>query len=73
MQLHFQVNAEIVNQLRERTSAASAADLGRDGLTLLNWATEQAKAGRQVMAVDRSGNHYIPVMPVLSQFPYAGE
>lgn len=73
MQLHCQVNGSIVNQLKERTKVESAADLARDGLTLLNWATEQAKAGRQIMSTDNSGNHYMPCMPILNDFPYAGE
>ncbi len=68
MQLHFQADDDIVNQIKQRTDISSAAELGRDAFSLLNWATAQVEAGRQIQAVHPNEEQiYVPVMDILNK------
>lgn len=73
MELRFEANDNLIKRLQDNTHVAKGADLGRDALVLLDWAVQEAKAGRRLSTSDGSGTRYVPVLPVLNDFPYAGE
>ncbi len=73
MELRFNIDDNLIGRLQERTHIAKGSDLAREAFGLLDWATQQNQAGREVRASDNSGNHYVPVTPVVNHFPYAGE
>lgn len=68
MQLHFKPDKHLMGQIQDRTNISNGAEIARNGIELLAWATQQVEAGRQIQAFDPSGNHiYIPSFPALDQ------
>lgn len=67
MELRFQINDQFIEQLQERAGIENATELARRGLELLNTATIQAEAGRQLHWIDEAGNHHVPIMAVLDR------
>ncbi len=73
MELRFNIDDSLIERLQGRTNISKGSELAREAFGLLDWATQQNQAGRHVAASDNSGNHYVPVTPVVNHFPYAGE
>ena len=74
MELRFNIDDDLIEQLRQDTKVAKAADIGREGVEMLQWVIAQNKAGRQVSASKGDGVRYVPTSPIINNdFPYAGE
>lgn len=71
MEMRFQIDDDLIRGLQQRTNETRASDLGRDGISLLNWATAEIEKGRTVASYDESGRMMrMPVMDVLSRAQY---
>lgn len=58
MELRLHMPDDQIAGLQERTDTARAADLVRESIELMDWATQQVALGHQVYATDGSGNFY---------------
>ena len=56
MELRFTLRDETIKQIQERTEIVNGAEIGRQSVALFGWATEQARAGCKIVAVDNSGH-----------------
>lgn len=56
MELRFKIEDETIERLKQQTGLDSAADVTRDAVQLLSWATERARAGHTIASIDPSGN-----------------
>lgn len=71
MELRFQVDDRLMEQLAARTRLDKPADIGREALAFFNWGTAEADAGRIVISTDVSGGEvHKPVLPTLDPERY---
>ncbi|HJS18997.1 MAG TPA: hypothetical protein VJ785_09610 [Anaerolineales bacterium] len=68
MEVRIKVDDEFMKDLKKQLGNATATDVTVDALTLLNWAVEEAKAGRVILSAERDGTdvHQL-AMPALKQ------
>lgn len=71
MELRFQVDAQLMERLAERTQMDKTADIGREALAFFNWGTAEASAGRRIVSMNGSGHDIRePVIPTLDPTRY---
>lgn len=72
MELRFNIDDELIEDIQKGSKLAKGADIGREGVELLRWVIQQNRAGREVSASDNSGARYVPTSPNINDFPYGG-
>jgi hypothetical protein len=73
MEMRFNIDDDLVERLKIRTSITKGSDLAREAFEVFDWATSQAELGRQIQAQQQeSGNNtfYVPVKDVLNPIRY---
>lgn len=67
-EIRFTVDADFLKALQERLGVERYTDIARSALTLLDWASNEARGGRVVVSSDPQGKdvHRL-VMPELTQ------
>ncbi len=56
MELRFETDEDRIKRIQEREGIAKAADVAREGIAFLDWASEQRESGYRVASIDASGN-----------------
>ena len=66
-EVRVSIETNFLNTLEERLGITKSTDLTRVALSLLDWASEEAKGGRLILSTDNDGKHaHRLVMPELS-------
>ncbi len=67
-EIRFTVDRQFLNDLEQRLGVDKATDIARSALTLLDWASNETRAGRIILSSTESGGdlHRL-VMPELAQ------
>ena len=68
MEIRIQANDQFIGEIQDRTNISKASDITREAIEMFNWATIQAQEGRQIVAVDQSGNQNVwPIADIMSK------
>ena len=66
------IDSNFLNKLEERLGITKSTDLTRVALSLLDWASEEAKSGRLILSTNSEGKEaHRLVMPELSNITKA--
>ena len=66
-ELRFQIDDDFLDKLKEKLGTTKPTDVARDALTLLNWAVDEKRAGRDIASAS-GGDIYAKVaMPSLDK------
>jgi len=55
VEIRFSVDAEFLERLQQRLGLDKATDIARAALTLLDWASNEASAGRVILSTTDDG------------------
>ncbi len=67
-EVRFTVDTDFLDELGERLDQSKATDIVRTALTLLDWASDEAIHGREILSADESSNKFYRLaMPELSR------
>jgi len=68
MELRIQVDDAFMKTLQDRLKTSKATDVARDALTLLNWAVQEKRQGRDIASALKGGDvHTRLAMPSLDK------
>lgn len=73
MELRFHFDDGQMARLQEQTRTPRATDLAREGIELLDWATNQVCLGREVVSVDDAGNTHSTIIGALNRARMGGQ
>ncbi|MFV2057886.1 MAG: hypothetical protein ACC707_15575 [Thiohalomonadales bacterium] len=66
-EVRVSLDSNFLNQLEKRLGISKSTDLARVALSLLGWASEEVKEGRQILSTDSEGKQaHRLVMPELT-------
>jgi hypothetical protein len=65
MELRLLIDDTLMDRLQDCTDTATAADVTREALRLLDWATAEIDAGNEVVSVTDDGVVRVPMIDAL--------
>ena len=73
-EVRVSIDSNFLNTLEERLGITKSTDLTRVALSLLDWASEEAKSGRLILSTNSEGKEaHRLVMPELSNIAKASK
>jgi len=68
MEVRLTLDDDLMNKMMKKTGTSKATDLTKEAMTLLDWAINEAAAGRVILSTDSDGSDVQRLaMPSLSK------